>query len=359
MTDGNREGPDLGVLMERGLVTENMSPSEIAVIVSQYESGNPDPKLPVVQEPAPAAQVVTQEPKPEAAAATAAQATAAAATPEPEGPIATGGGATIPYAVLKNTRADRDRWQQQAQEAAAALEKLQREHSAQIADLQAKVTNQQGAPSAAQVAKVQDLANKAGFTDENGNPVDVTTIDITQYRGAFPDELVNLIGALQHEVVGLRNDNASRIRVEQTQAKDQEQLDIDSVPQVAAWQAAQDGGVMWNAVTATYGALRQQEAWKTKTRPEVLTEVARLLGGASQASTPTNTTTVTPGTKAAAAIEAARSTHVPLSHSDLPTGSPAAQSEVQALDQLSPTQLAARLETMSPAQQEAFLAKFG
>ena len=336
-----------------------MSIEQIAELVNQAESGQPPAPKPETPPSAESPPVVETPP---AAAAPAAAAPAASTPPaEPDGPVSLPSGQTIPYGVLRNTRADRDRWQAEAQRATAALNELQERHRADTERLTQQLQAQGSPATTGQVQQAQQIANRAGLRDQNGNPVDVATVDFTQFEGQYPPEILTALGALQAQVIDLRESDAQRRAREQHDTRTQEQIDIDSVPRIAQWHSDPDP-TMWNAVNAAYSSLVKQDAWKDKSRVEVLTEVANRLGGAQPpaTTTPPPTPAVTPGTKPLAThIAAARAQSVPLSHSDLPAGSPPAQGEAEQLNSLDITQLAERFANASPAEQEAMLRRYG
>jgi hypothetical protein len=49
----------------------------------------------------------------------------------------------------------------------------------------------------------------------------------------------------------------------------------------------------------------------------------------------------------------------PVSHSDLPSGSPPAQSEIETLEGMGPVQIAEKMRNMTPDQADAFLSRLG
>lgn len=354
MTVGNDA---LQTLIESGVVTEDMSVGQIAEALAKVEAGEaPTAPTPVTTVPPVEQPVVTEPPAAKVETPTPPTSSSVPPAAEVEAPVLTPSGQQIPYGVLRGTREQRDRAISERDNAVRELNALQERHRTEVAALQANLTTQQQAPTPTQVQKVQQAADRAGFRDEEGNVVDVATVDIAQYRGQYPSELLNLIGGLQHEIVRLRGSEVTRQQHERMTDQQREQADIDAVPAVAAWQADADP-TMWNALNGAYKGLRTQDAWKDKSRVEVLQEVARRLGGSQQA--PQHQTPVTPGTNVSAQIAAAQAKAAPLSHSDLPAGSPPAQSEQEALENMDSAAIAQRMKDMTPEQQDELLRRYG
>lgn len=346
-----------------------MSAEQIAAIVRDHEAatGVKDHSLVFSDQPAGNAETPTQEVPQQAASEqtpAAAQAVtppvqtapaAAVVQPESEAPVATSnGGSTIPFAVLRGTR-------ERLAAATASLEELRTNSQREIEQLRQQLAAQPTPATSTQQEKVQAAADRAGLVDENGRPIDVSTIDISHLRDSYPAELVNLIAGLQQKVIHLESRDTSRARQETLTAEEQQQRDIDSVGAWAKWQV-DPSDVMWNAANAALNALGRDPAWGAKSRVERMEEVARQFGAASTpaaaAAAPPLSTAGTPGTKTADALRSAQQRSVPLSHSDLPAGTPAAQNEREQLANLDATDLQARMQNMTPEEQDAFIQRY-
>lgn len=370
MPVGNADSDVLAQLAESGKITDDTPIAEVERLVAEAEAGGATTvATSAVAETAEAADTVDHLAAPSIAAlvtqASAAPVDKQQGTPtaapvavaeEEPAPIATPSGRTIDYGVLKSTRQQRDQYRAQAEEAAKALEDLREENRKQTEQLQRLQATGQTT-----TAQVQQAVDAAGVTDQRGRPVDVATVDIESLRNKFPDEIVDIIAAQQKTIEGLAQRDAVRVQTEHLTREQQLQADIDSVPALAKWQADQDPS-MWNAAVAVRQTLGRDEAWKGKPQVEVFEEVARRLGG--QVSPPVtsqqqNQTGTTPGAKAASALQAAQLRAVPHTHSDLPAGTPVAQSELEGLSGLDVTQIAEKMAGMTPAQEEEFMRRYG
>jgi hypothetical protein len=193
--------------------------------------------------------------------------------------------------------------------------------------------------------------------------------------------VVNAIEALQQAVVAqastiseLRSRDAVRTTQETLTQEEQLQVDIDAVPFIAKLQA-DESPHLWNAAVALDKSLSSDPAWQGKTRVEVFREIARQMGApddeiqapdataaASQAPVKPTKQAPTPAQaqqKVQGALQRAAARAAPTSLTDLPAGSPAAQSEADNLAGMDVTELAVKFAAMTPSQQDAYLAKHG
>lgn len=297
---------------------------------------------------------------------------------EPEGPIVSETGRTIPFGVLKGTR-------EQLKSAQENLRRVQEERETEraadrqrIADLESQLAaTRKSAPTQQQAQEVQDIADRAGVTDAQGNQVDVTKIDVSSLRGEFPAPVVDIIESLQKALVAhettiqtLRSRDAERAQQEDLTEADKLQADIDAVPWLAKQQAS-DEPHLWNAAIAMDKSLRADPTWADKPRHERFQEIARRFGASNEeiqapaledtpAAAATKKTVASPAQvqkTVEGALKRAQARSTPTSLTDLPAGSPAAQSEAEAIGTMDVTELAAKFANMTPAQQEAYLAK--
>lgn len=231
----------------------------------------------------------------------------------------------------------------------------------QRADLERQLQEAK-AVGATQQETTQDAADKAGITDKSGNAVDVLTVDISKLRGNFDDEIVDAIEALQNISVSQRNvikdlqgREAQRVNADKVSVANSIQQDIDAVPELAAWQALEDGA-LFDKADKFDKVLKTLPEWQDKPRADRYREVVRLVSGQPAAASVTKQQigSAVSGAKAQAAARAA-----PISHSDLPAGSPAAQSESEALEGLDITQLAEKMQGLSPERIEQLLERVG
>lgn len=356
-------------LLESGSIPETADVTEIAALLAAQESGEqPDPKA--GEKAAAAAGSDAGKPADgDTANADAAQGGAdvnqggSASTPGQQdeqagGAIVRENGETIPYAVLQGTR-------EQLKQAKSKLQDLSQEREAdkrRIAELQSQLEARQTADSQ-QTKDVQSAVDAAGVTDSRGNSVDVATVDVSKLRGEFPEEIVNVIEALQNNlrstqetVRTLQARESGRIQGERQSAAEQLQADIDSIPALATWQAAEDQS-MYEAAIAVDSHLRKSPEWADKPRVERFREVVKRLGGQVSSGQQAGGSTHA-GTVNEALRQATAKAH-PISHSDLPAGSPAAQSEQESLGSLDVTQLAEKMSGMNTKDIDALLARLG
>jgi hypothetical protein len=290
---------------------------------------------------------------------------------ESEGPIVTETGRVIPYGVLSGTR----RQLAKAQENLRLSKDREEQDQARIAQLEAELASvRKAAPSKQQQQDVQEIADRAGITDAAGNSIDVTKIDVASLRGEFPAQVVNLLEQFQSALVS-QNETISQLRARDHQRTSKEtlteeeqlQADIDAVPFIARLQA-DESAHLWNAAVALDKSISADPEWAGKSRIEIFREVARQLGApddeiqAPEATAPTVTkdkpqSPAQVKQQVAASLKRAAARSAPNSLSDLPAGSPAAQSEAENIGSMDVVELASKFEKMTPAQQEAYLAK--
>jgi len=268
-----------------------------------------------------------------AAAATAAAASAAAssaAATEARGEEAPAqvlesrdGKKTIPYSVLENARK-------------------------KIAQL-----SEQNAQLLGKKAQEEQLAAvKGALTEEQ----------IATMRESLPEALVESLIALNNFSIEVKREKAlatpSQLSDEQQAAQTVNDL-IDEDPVLAGWRDADDK-TDWNRAVTFDEMLFKDPVWGKKPIAERLGEVRRLMGSPVQA-----TTEETPAQKAAAIAAAAEAAALKatkgtaFTHSDMPGGHAPAQNESQSLEAMDIMTLAGKVDQMSPAQFEKFMAGVG
>lgn len=269
------------------------------------------------------------------------------------------------YGALKGTRKAVAEAKQRAAELEAANAALLR----QVQDLTTKASLKEPGVT----ADVQQAVDDAGMVDRSGNPIDVTKVNLKQlredYDGPLVDIIETLVTATQHqakEIKDLRATNQQREAKDEAAVKSSVQDVIDSIPTLAQWQAEADTNPMFDRAVALDNQLRQEAEWQNKSMHERFAEVVRLMGGEPTPKGAKTTTTTAPAPKPAEstkdgeqkvtdALKSAAAKSAPISMSDLPTGSPPAQSEQEALEGLSTVQLAEKMERMNGAQLDEFL----
>lgn len=251
------------------------------------------------------------------------------------------------YGALSGTRKALKAANQRAQEKEQEAATLRQQNE----ELAAKIAAQ--APGSA--AAVQKAADEAGITDDKGNAVDVATIDLDALREVYDGPIVDAIAALQAAnqqqaavIKDLRTKDVAREKSADELRAEAVQRDIDAVPFLANLQATDP--VMWNAAVAVEEGLLGDPEWQGKSRVERFQEVARKLGGTAAKPAPKQD-----ASKTANALRAAAARAAPTSLSELPSGTAPGQSELETLGDLDVTQIAAKMATMTQAQQEAFL----
>jgi len=241
---------------------------------------------------------------------------------ETEAPILGGGGKTIPYAVLKETR-------RQAHEAQQEAARLRAELDAERA--------KRGQPAA---------------TD-----ADVAADDESIYED-MPEALAKRFKALDVTVKRLQEKELAAQEAEQQQAAvaaqtaaEQTQAAIDAHPTLADWQAK--NGPEWQAAVAADNRLMQSPAWANKPLAERIAKAAEL--AAIELGIPAQPVT---NPKPPARTAAAARPPV-MSLTDLAGGAMPAVDSTEYLENASAVQLAARMASMSPQEIDRLLRETG
>lgn len=251
------------------------------------------------------------------------QADTPAAAAETEAPILGGGGKTIPYSVLKETR-------QKAHEAQQEVERLRAELDA------AKANRSTPAAEAAE------------------------TLDEADYED-LPEPLVKRLRQMEERVNTLQQREQQQVQAEQraaavaaAAAAESTQTAIDAIPELVAWQAK--GGAEWEAAVAADSRLMNSPAWANKPLAERIAKAAELaaleLGLPPPAKPAVTTTKQTTAPKAAARPAITSLT-------DLAGGGMPAVDSTDYLENASASQLAARMNSMSTADIDRLLRETG
>lgn len=321
------------------------SPEDALALFSQLEEGGgslPEPEKQTNAEPE---KTLTDEPK----AADQPNPTADQGQPELSeeqiaGVSTKDGKHVIPYSVLK---AERDR--------AARAEQIAREAVERVEALQAQVqAGSQGAKQG-EPARTEDQpkVNELSEDDLNALREDFPTV----YKAVMASMAAAKALESQLKPVAETVQTVTQER-ERTQAEAVQDA-IDSNPKLAHIQVADKAA--FDLAKSFDATLRQQPAWANKPLAERFAKVTEMvestLGPIKLPGLPASQDAADLA-KAAKALadKAAKETRtsVPTSLSEFPAGQPPAQDEHQALEQLSPLQLAAKLNAMTPDQMEAY-----
>jgi hypothetical protein len=290
-----------------------------------------------------------QPAKDEKATAAAATATAAAATatqPTAEFVESRDGKHRIPYAVLENSRKNESRLNSENADLRAQIDQLRK---GQVAG-EAKST-------AAETAEHTDAAEKAAsgaLTDE----------DFTALEERFPAALVNAL----KKVNALAAESVSTVREIEQEAELAEKAEavklgqsvqdiIDADTQLTEIQQDPE---KWEEAVRLDDALKLTKKWGGKPFAERIGEVKRMMGYEPDSAAATRVAAEpTAEEKAAAKLAAAASKQTQgraFTHSDLPGGNAPTQSERDAVSSMDVHSLARRMDGMSQAQLDKFLA---
>ncbi len=305
-------------LLAAGTIGEDVDVAEVErLILGEAPAAKAD------DEPAPAAAPESPDPAPPAQPkAEEPPAAPAASEPEAEGVLAKDGKNVLPYGVLKGAR-------EQAARAAAAAQQLEQQNKQLLEELAALKAGKQtaaGQPSAADEAVMGDdqLAQLLESVPDN--------------IGAALKSLVDQSRRLQQELVEVksRQDDDIRQRTETTASRVQEA--IDQRPLLREWQASEDP-TLWQFAQQQDNLLKSLPQWADKPMEERFAEVERIVAMAAgvQVQAP-----AAPAQKPSLAAQAAKvvaektaaAPAVPITHSDLPAGRPAAQSELERVETL-------------------------
>jgi hypothetical protein len=332
-------------------------PTEALKLLEQIErGGEPVAAAPAAAAPqpaAPAAQPVVVEPQAASVPVKETQTPTETAEAEAAGVATKDGKHVIPYSVLQSEREQKVRANTLLQEMTQRVTAL--EQSLQAA---AKGANTGAAPRAAEAV----AADAPAMSDA----------DLEALKEDFPTVYKALKATMAHAAsleAQVREQANFRQEVEGASQRDVEmtvQEAIDSVPKLAHIQAADPATF---ALAQQFDdTLKNTPAWASKPMQERFAKVIEMVeaangaidlpGGKSTPEVPApNAEDLKKQAQAAAAAAAkATKTNVPTSLSEFPVGNPAAETESQALENMTHAQLAEKLGRMTPAQQEAYFA---
>lgn len=324
------------------------TPEAALALLAQIEAGG-EPVAAAPTAATPAVEAVQAESEPVEKTQTPTEPTEA----EAAGVATKDGKHVIPYSVLQSEREQKVRANTLLQEMTQRVTAL--EQSLQAA---AKGANTGAAPRAAEAVAADATA--------------MSDADLEALREDFPTVYKALKATMAHAAVleaQVREQASFRQEVEGASQRDVEmtvQEAIDSVPKLAHLQASDPQTF---ALAQQFDdTLKNTPAWASKPMADRFAKVIEMVES-------TNGAIDLPGSKskqsppapnaedlkkqaqavAAAATKAAK-TNVPTSLSEFPVGEPAAQTETEALENMTHAQLAEKLGRMTPAQQEAYFA---
>jgi hypothetical protein len=313
----------LDEMLNAGALGEEVSVAD----VERLFSGQTAP----AQDDAPKAADEAPSPEPEKTETTteatepAKAADAAAADQEADGVLAKDGKTLLPYGVLKGAR-------QQAAQAMAAAQQLKEQNELLMQQLE------------------EAKAGKLPSGDAAAEPQLVSDEQLAQLLESVPDNIGNVLKTLvdsqrqaQQELARVRSQQESDVRDRQMAVADRVQEAIDKLPLLREWQAAEDQ-TLFQFAQQQDALLKKLPQWADKPMEERFAEVQKLTAQAVgiRAEAPrseSNPSQPSLADKAAKVIaqKTAATAAVPITHSDLPAGAPAAQSEIERVDSLDNT----------------------
>lgn len=321
-------------------INMDMSPEELQAAFDTLESGGDVPNA-NAQAPAPEPAAIDSEDK------AIEQQLQQEKPPEqvPDGVATKDGKHIIPYTVLKSER-----------ERASRAEQIARDLQTQIDAFK----NQ------AQDGKTAKTDGAATINPDAIDASDLTEDELELMKDEFPTMHKFITKAMSS--IQKMSDKLKPVEqiAQQTQEQQADQLRqtvqdaIDSVPKLAHIQATDPSA--FEMAKQFDGQLRQNPLWAEKPLAERFVKVAELVEAAlgpinvKSASQPSAEQLRQAAiAKASAAAKSTRSA-VPTSLSEFPAGQHAAQDEHEAIDALSPTQLAEKFAKMSPDAMDAYFA---
>lgn len=266
-----------------------------------------------------------------------------------EGVLAPDGKSLIPYAEL-----------QAAREGRRVAERALSEVTDQVVALNERIKAlEEGRADPGQDGKSADEIEAAFATLEEEAPSLVAPL-----RSAF-DALLKQVRAQEDVVSSLKS------TAEQTDEEIQKEVStaveraIDSQPALVAWRAQEDKR-LWKQCQTLDNALREDPEWQDKPFEERFAQVVKSMVALHgddilpASARPKEAKVETPGLSSAQikkAAEAKLNEAAPkaITLTDMPAGASPEQDEAERLENISPAQLLAKFDSMTPAQQQAYL----
>lgn len=244
----------------------------------------------------------------------------------------------IPYSELENAR-------REARELKQQLEELKR----QPATLPIET------PDTTDTGKVE--IDEQALIDEYGEELAKPIIALHKQNQQAQREIAELRQWRQEQAQAREADEATTVN-EAIDTVFADRTKPGEVSILRKWQ--QDCDPLWDAAVALDNRLLQDPAWADKPHRERFEEVIQRLGHAPEPAEPAGDTKNPEDLKAKADAKLAAKadeTSVPRSLSDLPGGAPPDQTLIESIERMSPKDIEAKLASMTPEQQEEFLAR--
>ncbi|MEE8429049.1 MAG: hypothetical protein V3S33_06060 [Gammaproteobacteria bacterium] len=264
---------------------------------------------------------------------------------EPEGVLTDDGRHVIPNSVLKSARA-------RADAAVAESERLQKE-------LDDKNTAAPAPPVEQPPAQPEIDPKEALFQKRHGMPSE-------EYRDQFGDRMTDQFLVLAEEKIA-DNERITALETKQeattldkdTEAQTAMQEAIDNIPDLAKWQ--EEEPAKWAAAGTLDEEIQKEPEFKNATFQERFDEVTRRMGGTvpDRTAKPSGEglSPKTVNDKVDEALKAAEKNQAPTTLSDFPAGNtPADQSEVQALERMSVTDVEGMFDGKTPKEIAEYVA---
>ena len=247
---------------------------------------------------------------------------------------------TIPYSVLEGAR-------KEAVTLRTQLEEVQRQNE-EITQKLAVAPPEEKADAAQPPDSFEDR-----FKNLYGRSV-------TEFREEFGEDLAAMFEAqtkntieLESQIGEISQGTQARADQEQVEVKRMVQEAIDQNTILSDWQ--QNNPILWEAARALDIAMLRSEPdkWASHSLSERFDEVCRQMGRDPEKAA-VEKSQEDLDRKADEKVAQAK-TRAPTSLSEFPGGAPADQSAMESIERLSTVELAAKMESMTVAQQEAFL----
>ena len=266
--------------------------------------------------------------------------------PEPQGIATKDGKHVIPYTVLKSER-----------ERAIRAEQMLQEAEARLAELQGQAAGNQGTKPGENVR-----------TEPTSFASDLSPEDLELLKEDFPTvfKAIQAANAKFQQLESKLQPVESSVRQSEYEraqsATESVQEAIDSIPKLSHIQASNPEA--FNLAVQFDATLREQPAWADKSLSERFQKATEMveaaLGEIKVPGTEPPPAQKTPEQLKAEALATAANatktnrTNVPNSLSEAPAGTPAAQDEREAADQMTALQLAEKFSAMTPDQMDAY-----
>lgn len=244
----------------------------------------------------------------------------------------------IPYSELENAR-------REARELKQQLEELKRQPATAPIET----------PDTTDTGKVE--IDEQALIDEYGEELAKPIIALHKQNQQAQQEIAELRQWRQEQAQAKEADEATTVN-EAIDTVFADSIKPGETSILRQWQ--ESGDPLWDAAVALDNRLIQDPAWADKPHRERFEEVIQRLGHAPKPAEPAGEPTKPEDLKAKAdakLAEKAGETSIPRSLSDLPGGAPPDQTLIESVERMSPKDIETKLASMTPDQQEEFLAR--